>query len=412
MKICMAGFAYAPHTLGGAVVYTERIARTFCALGHDVSVLTINPGRGSIDERDGRVAVHRFHPWNVSTFHHVGRQSVPIQAFWTLCDIYSPFARRACRRFLARERPDVVHLHTPIDLTLAVFDACRGLGIPVVMTLHEYLLLCRRNIRVHGDGSLCREDTVHPACRAYRRFSRAASRAARAVIAPSRHVLDAFSREGFFPESVRHVLAYGIPLTDRPPERDFAGNEFNVLYCGSLTRHKGVQVLIRAFRKIADPRLRLTLVGEGGYRPQLEREAAGDRRISFYGPESAGDMHRHYAQAHLLVVPSVWEEALGIVILEAFDAGLPVAASRIGGIPEVVVEGYNGRLFEAGDEEQLRMLIGELSHAPQKMQELGRNARECSRAYGLEPHCARLLGIYEGVIGNTGTVNPVCGRLP
>ena len=158
------------------------------------------------------------------------------------------------------------------------------------------------------------------------------------------------------------------------------GSQKAVLFVGRLAEEKGISYLIEAMRELPDANL--YLVGEGTLRAQLEQEAKGmENRIFFLGGKTHEELKVLYASADVLAVPSL-REGLGLVILEAMGSGLPVAATRVGGIPDLVRDGENGFLVSPADPhgmaEALRRL---LSLKPEQYQAFQNSALKTAAGY-------------------------------
>ncbi|MCH8877288.1 MAG: glycosyltransferase family 4 protein [Chloroflexi bacterium] len=149
------------------------------------------------------------------------------------------------------------------------------------------------------------------------------------------------------------TLPFPIRWADRvevvePPESP------NVLFVGRLEKEKGVSFLIKAMALVTEklPGARLLIAGDGGYRSALAKIAKSERvqnEVSFLGWLEDEQLRLAYKKSRLLVLPSIWEEGLGMVLLEAGLMGRPVIASDIGGIKDVVRHGENGLLVPPGD---------------------------------------------------------------
>lgn len=396
MKICIITNTYSSEALGGATVYTEKISNELAQRNNEILIITVSHNNEDAFELKNNKKIYRFYPLNVSTFNKIARKSFFSQGIWTILDIYNYYSYIRIKAILKKEKPDVVHIHTPVDITLSAFDAVKSLNLPNVFTLHDYLLLCRRNVLLHGFRRMCTNQNMNPLCKIYRNFSRKiVNNKPDVVIAPSNFILEMFKKNGFFKNCKTTVLPYGIELDGfRPSEKDDNKQNFNILYVGSLTSHKGIQVLIKAVKQVKNNNLRLDIVGDGNYKDSLNELAADDGRITFYGKINNENINSFYSRADVLVVPSIWYEVLGIVILEAFRAGVPVIGSRIGGIPEVIKDNYNGYLFNAGDIAGLKNILENIIEKPVKLAVLGRNASESVLRYEMSQHVDKLTSIY------------------
>lgn len=395
--------SYSPHSLGGSDIYSEKISKALTKANNEEVIITINPKRGyAFENRDG-IKIHRFYPLNISTFHSIGREFIIKQGIWTLLDIYSYYSYKKIKDILKKENPDVVHLHTPIDVTLSAVHAVKSLGLPLVYTLHDYLLLCRRFTLLHGNERMCTNKNINPLCKIYREFTKkVVNDNVDVVISPSEFTLNLHTKEGFFEKTKKIVLPHGIELSDiNNKERSNACNKdkiCNILYLGGLTKIKGVDILINVFKQIEDKQIKLHIVGGGVYEKYLKRIAKNDNRIIFHGQFSNHEVQKFYTIADIVVIPSLSFEVRCNIIPEAFRAGVPVICSRIGAIPESVKHNYNGFLFKPGDSEQLKEILEGIIENPQKLKKMYGNLYESVKQYEMSKYIDALMKIYEEAI--------------
>lgn len=177
---------------------------------------------------------------------------------------------------------------------------------------------------------------------------------------------------------------------------DAASQPTVVLSVGRLVPYKGHDVLIRAFQGLRGEGLdlRLIIAGEGHWRPYLESlvsELGLEQHVSFLGHVPNGPrLWRVYRQAHIFVLPSL-SEALGLVIIEAMANGLPVVASAVGGIPDVVVNGVNGLLVRPGDADELSRAIKRLVEDNLLRDRIIRGGFETAKRYTAEKQTSVLI---------------------
>ncbi len=172
------------------------------------------------------------------------------------------------------------------------------------------------------------------------------------------------------------------------------------LFVGRLyPQQKGLETLVRALALLpSSVDLKVRLMGEDWGGAALVQRLASDLqvggRIAVIGPVSRTKLLQEYAAADLLVLPSLFEP-FGIVLLEAMAAGLPVVASRVGGIPEVVAEGETGLLVKPGDESELASALLRLAKDADLRRRLGERGRQRSASYAWEALVPRILRAYE-----------------
>ncbi|HIH71709.1 MAG TPA: glycosyltransferase family 4 protein [Methanothermobacter thermautotrophicus] len=201
---------------------------------------------------------------------------------------------------------------------------------------------------------------------------------------------------GLFSDARKIVLPNPVETETQPVEKSY--DTLDILFVGSLSRHKGPDILIRAFRELENDNLKLHILGKGPDEDELRKLAEGDDRIIFHGFLSGDELMGMYQRANVTVVPSICYDNSPIVIYESLMNSTPVIASRIGGIPELVRDGYNGFLFEPGSVVELSRILKKISEDPSILKGLERNAYESSQKYSIEDHVKRLEEIYRGLL--------------
>jgi glycosyltransferase involved in cell wall biosynthesis len=212
-------------------------------------------------------------------------------------------------------------------------------------------------------------------------------------IAPSEFLRNKFIEFGFNVKNFESV--YTISDVHRD---DAEGNEGDyVLYVGRLSEEKGVKTIIDAVGKVDSCRLKI--VGDGPLKDELVLYAeskTGSDRIEFLGHKNRMEVNELLRNCKFLVIPSEWYEVTGLVILEAYAYGKPVIGSRIGGIPEFILENETGLLFEMGNAEDLSSKINYMIHNPDEIVRMGRNARNFVESrLNAEIHYKELMKVYE-----------------
>ena len=403
MRVCFISSFYPPLVFGGAEIYVQRISEKLVQRGIGVTVITT--GRSisltpAVEMVNG-VKVYRVHPLNIYPIYDTLSKTGFLKPFWYGIDLLNPHSYFVIRNILGKEKPDIVHVHNFKGFSYA-FRAAKSLRLPLVFTVHDYFLECPRETLFRGPGRIC--EAPSPGCRLYRGIQGPLKdNIPDVVTAPSQFVIDRLHHDGFFRRTRTMKLPLGIdPAVGESPDR--ATEAIRLLFVGRLNASKGVGVLIRAFREMecgnGERPVRLDIVGDGPDRDALRKAAEGCGGITFRGFVSEEELRGYYRRAHLVIVPSLWYETFGLVILESFRHGTPVVASRIGGFPELVRNGENGRLFEAGNAAELAGILGSLTRDPEEMRRMGERAIRTAGEYGMDLHLERLTALYGEILGH------------
>lgn len=299
---------------------------------------------------------------------------------------YDPSRKVWLTEYVTENRPDVVHIHNFFPLlTPAIHEAAAELGLPVVQTLHNYRLLCA-NANFLLNGTVCEKCTTHGRYwgaihRCYRGSLPASIGVVRMQNRAFRNrtwhkyvqrfiVLTKFAKGKFVAGGLpaeRLAIKPNFVARDQPPRLLRKG----ALFVGRLSPEKGADTLIRAWHKLRN--IPLTIVGGGPEQKKLMGMAPAN--VHFAGQQPREEVVRQMVTAQVLIIPSICFEGFPMTVVEAFAAGLPVIASNIGSLSEIVVPRENGVHFKAGDAEDLADKVREQFDTPTILADLGAGAR-------------------------------------
>lgn len=325
--------------------------------------------------------------------------------------IHSAEAVGRISALIRQTRPDLVHCHNIYhQLTPSIIGAAKGLGVPVVLTLHDSKPVCPvysrlrhgkpcsacldgdfRQVLTHrcADGSMGKSALLYAEAVVQRRLGNYEK--VDAYIAPSRFMQEAIAHR--IPAERIHLLYNGV---DTETVRGSGADEGYALYLGRLSGEKGVRTLLQAHES-SKGGWPLVVAGTGPLEAELKLQ---HKQASFIGHVSGERLRDVIDRAAVVVVPSECYENCPMSVLEAMAFGKPVVGSRMGGIPELVVDGETGLLFEAGNVDNLRGQLDQLMKDGDLRRRFGDKARQRVEAeFSLARHNAGLMKVYEGVVG-------------
>ncbi|WP_197279368.1 glycosyltransferase [Devosia sp. A16] len=317
---------------------------------------------------------------------------------------------------LIREfRPDVVHIHNFFPLfTPAVHEGARAAGVAVVQTLQNYRLFCAGAFFLR-EGRIC-EKCLHGA-RYWGVVHRCYRNSLPGSVAVVRMQNRAFSHRTW--DSVDRFIALTdfarakcieaglsadriavkpntLPLDWQTPGK-ISDKRSGALYVGRLSREKGVDVLLEAWRQLPD--VPLTVVGSGPEEAALKSSAPPG--VRFLGALQPEDVRTHMKEAACLIMPSRWYEGLPLTAIEAFSLGLPIICSRIGSLAEIVEHDSNGWHFETNSTTELAERVRSCFSTPGLLAKAGQEARASfHRQYSGDRNLEMLTGIYQQAIAS------------
>ncbi len=332
--------------------------------------------------------------------------------------IYSLPSRRDFSEVLRAANPDLVHVHnTFMMISPSIYSACRAQGIPVVQTLHNYRLLCPAANFIR-DGKNCQDCTsnlaysvLHGCYRSSRantavvasmlgwhRFKGTYSNLIDRYIALSEFARALFVSSGRF-DAGKMAVKPNCVFPD-PGERSEDGRY--ALYFGRMDREKGVDTLLKAWRSL--PEIPLRLAGAGPLTKEVEAAAAQLPMVEYLGALSRDRLYEVIKGARFVIAPSICYENFPMSVAEAYACGVPVLASDLGSMKEIVKHGVTGLLFRPGDGEDIRAKALLAWNNRQYAEKLGRQARkEYEANYTGERNYEMLIRIYESVLPKNNT---------
>lgn len=320
-------------------------------------------------------------------------------------------------------RPDVMHVHnTLLLLSPSIFWSARRLGIPVVQTLHNFRLGCLSATFLR-DGQVCEDCLGRTPLSGVRHGCYRDSRSQSVVLAASvmthrwlgtytRHVdrfitLTRFARDKFIdmglpPERLR-VKPNFVPWCDAPVNEGRQGG----VYVGRLSVEKGIDTLLDAWPLLGPDQGQISVMGTGPREARC-RELLGAQCL---GHTPLNDVLSRMERAAFLILPSVCYEGFPRTVVEAFSRGLPVIASRLGSMAELIEDGRTGLLFEAGNPQALAERIRWAVEHPQAMAEMGQRARAVyEQEFTAERNHEHLMQVYAEAIGSNRAGDPGSGE--
>ena len=353
-RVLLCSGLYPPHVLGGAERSVQLLAQGLVRRGHSVRVLTASPyvswsSWWGSTEREAGIIVDRFFPANVYHLTEFRKYPAPVRLLWHSADVWSVHVWARTRWIIRTWRPDIVHVHHSVGLSMAPITAAVGANLPTVCTVHDHAFFCLLGMLRRPNGTACPSRCYR--CIAFEAARKALTRPLSDVIAPSSYMLRAHTARGFFPESRLHVVPNGVAGLPQPAQKRWRPTDgsLRVAFVGQLVPYKGVMPLLEAFGTLLSGAVSLTFAGDGPLLDLCRAYAARDWRITVLGSIDARQRDALLASVDVLVLPSLVPESFGLVLAEAQIAGLPTIATRLGGMADIVDHEVNGLLVDPGD---------------------------------------------------------------
>jgi glycosyltransferase involved in cell wall biosynthesis len=406
MKIVVITNLYPPISRGGAERVAQRIVGELVRRRHNVVVISSMPlcdgAMGPEVRETVGETVYRFYPLNL--YHVLKDFKFPylVRALWHLIDLFSASSAKRIERILSEEKPDVVLTHNLKGIGLRVPRAIQRLGLPWIHTLHDVQLSVPSGLLIYGHRLNPMEMILRP-------FYEAAVRGVFGkpdlVISPSKFLADFYLARGFFRDVALRVMA------NPAPEREFSTRgprqpgPLRILVASQLERHKGILEILEAINLLEFP-LELHVAGDGTLAQLIQSRSKEDKRVIYHGFVSSSSLGQLFEIVDTVVVPSKCYENSPTIIYESLQSGLPVIASNIGGVGELIKDGEHGFLVEPGSAEALATAIRKLAAAKDEFRAKSDDIRAASFRYSLKSYVDNLEGAINEIKGRKKPHNP------
>jgi glycosyltransferase involved in cell wall biosynthesis len=395
MHIAVVNQFYSPVKFGGAELSVQMLCEALVLAGHKVTVITTALGVLPKEELINGVIVWRLKHGNIYTLDGK-RRSFTKRAIWHSIDLWNPWMFVRLLTLFYKAHFDIVHTNCLSGISCSSWKAAQYLKIPVVHTLRDFYLLCLKSSMFKNDLQ-CFDQCI--SCFLTGGIKRLASQSLSGVVGISNHILKTHRAKGLFrnvpfTKVIPNSTPYFIKDSSFITTKSFC---YSLGFLGRLHPSKGLAFLLRILLRnnfCGWKRIHIAGVGSASYESELHKDF-NDSRIVFEGHTEPALLFR---KIDLLVVPSLWEEPFGRVVVEAYAHGIPVLASNRGGLSEIVHKNRTGYLFDPSSEESLANTLTELSRQPSVLNFLRIGAFHESRRYNCSSIAAQYADFFSEIL--------------
>ena len=331
--------------------------------------------------------------------------------------IYNKEAQTKLAQLIEETKPDVAHIHSIYHhISPSIFKTLREFKIPVMMTLHDFKLVCPNIVFLDGKNKVCEacrgkyfwmatlkkcfresygasllvtlEATLHYLMNSYRGN-------VDMFHSPSAFLAKKISSYGYDHKPVK-VLPYTLDVNSFQPHY---GESDYFVYAGRMSVEKGVLFLVDAMRRVKG--IKLYLIGTGPLDAEIKNriEKYGLEHVKQLGYQSGDELRRIISRAAFTVMPSLCHDNSPLAIYESLSLGNAILGSDNGGIPELIEQGKDGYIFKAGDEDDFVAQVGKMIREPQACVNMGKLGREkAERLFSPDEHYTQIMKFYEQTI--------------
>lgn len=332
MKILMVTTYYYPNMIGGTEHSVKLLAEGLTDKGHDVYIIAADKRDKEYEEING-VKVIRF---------DLKYKSESI--LWKL--IRGGFEFRnymiypKLNYIIKQIKPDVIHTNLLFYLSPIIWKIAKYNNIKIVHTLRDYWGICPKCTLLKSDNSLCEKQKL--LCKIHSMNYKDYSKNVDIVTAPSQFTLQTYKSNKLY-LNAKDIVVYNAIDFDLNYQKQIINmrnkkkSKYIIfLFIGTLDEYKGIKILINSFLQIKNNNIRLKICGDGKMKEFVEKSVIRDKRIEYLGRVHNKEKDNVFKESDVMIVPSIWYEPFGRVVIEAYKYGLPVIGSSIGGIDELL----------------------------------------------------------------------------
>lgn len=361
MKVLIANNYYFPNMEGGAEFSIKLLAENLVKKGCDVYVLSMDGKQklfnDSVEVING-VKVIRVYSKPIYRRRILKDKSHFIDKFLNgVHSIWNWSMDKKVREIIDEIRPDIIHSNNLVSMSYWIWKYAKKSSIPVVHTLRDYWLL-DPTTNIGGTPEI-----LAFFFRIYHR--RLSNKYVNLVTSPSDRTLEIFKEKGYFikcdQQKIVNAIDFDYNLLNKilKDKLNRSSKKVNFIFAGKVSENKGIKILINAFIK-SNVKGSLTICGSGDLNVWIEKK--NNKQIILKGRLSQEELFEEYRKADVLIVPSLWEEPFGRIVIEGAQYALPIIGSDRGGIPEIIRELNFGEIFDITKERQLLELIQKFSN--------------------------------------------------
>lgn len=355
MKILIVNTFYYPNMKGGTEQSVKLLAEGLVKRGHEVFVLTGD--NSDITEENGvRIIRLNLKTQNESLIRKLSRKAL---------EFNNISISNKINEILDDVKPDIVHTNNLFYISTIIWRIAKEKNMKVIHTLRDYWGLCPKTTLLKKSGSICGRGKG--ICSVHKYNYNLRTKYVDIVTSPSKFTLNLYKKNNIFESTIGVVIPNAIDF-NIDERKQLLKDRFNrteniitFLFIGTLDIHKGVEILIEAFKQVKSDNIRLNICGDGPLKSYIEENAKLDKRIKYLGKVLKKEKEEILISSDVMIVPSIWYEPFGRVVIEAYKYGLPVIACKIGGIKELL-DDKNSIGILPGNEKELKLSIEKLSN--------------------------------------------------
>lgn len=340
MKILIINTFYYPNMIGGTENSVKILAENLAKIGNEVAIYSVDGEKNKKIEIINNVKIYRY------------KKSKNNKLVKKIKGINNNSIKKQIKEVIEDFKPDIIHTNNLFEISNIVWKiAKKEYDIPIIHTLRDYWMLYPIVSKEKLSKIL------------FQPFMKERTKYVDIVTAPSKYTLNKFIQAGYFKSSVKECVYNAVDIdieetkTIIEKRKKIDNEKIRFMYVGMLSENKGIRNLLEAFSRMEDDNISLHIYGQGELENLVINSEEQDIRIKYHGQLNTEELKEEWKKNDVLIVPSIWEEPFGRVVIEANQYGLPVIGTNRAGILETINNINTGITYQYDSIEELMKAI-------------------------------------------------------
>jgi glycosyltransferase involved in cell wall biosynthesis len=404
-----------PNFIGGAELIAHYQAKELKKLGHEVVIFT-----GDLTPYGHKHSLHKDFYDNLPVYRiYLDQQDYsPEYINFSHLDIEKKF-----EKILIHEKPDVVHVHNIIGLSMGIILVAKKLGIKTISTLHDHWGFCYKNTLIDNEEKICMDSSRCSQCmktieagkfknipvRMRKDYFNYVFDNVDGFITPSQYLANTYIKNNFVKNKF-FVIWNGLDINRFSKIKKIPSPLVRFTFIGHLGKHKGVHLIIEALNHLKKykKKIFLNVTGTGEELNNLQHQVEKYKLtniVKFWGKVDHSQIENAYKETDILILPSRWPENQPVSITEAMACSTPIIGTDIGGIPELVKNNKNGYTFQINNSLDLSHKMEQFILNKSKVKSFGYRGYEIIKNNSYHSQVKKIVAIYKKIKFSTPTHN-------
>ncbi|WP_338788137.1 glycosyltransferase family 4 protein [Metabacillus sp. FJAT-53654] len=401
MKVLIFNTLYYPNSIGGAEKSVQLLAESLKEKGINPVIVCTD----KVEREDYVNGVKVYYIKNKNLYWFDQEQKNNIQkSLWHALDNYNYFIKKKITWIINQEKPQIIHTNNITGFSMMPWILAKENKLPLIHTLRDYSLMCSKTT-MFKNGENC--DFPCKECKLFNFYKQKLSNENHVdhLVGISQFIINKFKDNDYFQGVPSTRIFNGMELSNRSkinPEFNSFDRKIKFLYMGRIEKAKGINKILEEISEIKDVELYIAGKVKDDEIKRNIQEGKYPTNIKFLGFINPKEI---IPKIDVMLVPSLWHEPFGRVIIEAYSYGKTVIGTNLGGIPELIVQGQTGFIYNPKESDSLKNIIKGIISNPDLLKSISNNLNGFITKFDSELIASKYIEVYKGVIDKKAIKN-------